>query len=529
MQADIRRDRIALNAQAALRHASLGQLTEAAACYGTIITLAPDIPEAHNNLGHVLEKQGHLPEAAASLRTAIGLKPGFPQAHYNLANVLEKQGHLDAAVSHYRTVIALQPDQPEAHNNLGYALGRLRSLDEAVVCLRWAIALNPRYAGAYNNLGYTLGELGRPAEAAECYRTAIAIDPAFHEAHNNLGLVLNEQGRTDEAVGCYRRALAIKPDFPEAHFHLGMALLARGEMAEGWAQYEWRWATADGIEEARHFAQPQWRGEDAAGRTVLIHAEQGFGDTLQFCRFASLVAERGLRIVMEVQPPLLRLLRGLPGVHRIVARGEELPDFDLHCPMLSLPPALNVTLATLPSAACYLQADQAQAAAWRMRLDQMKDARPRVGLVWAGALRASPALEAIDRRRSLPPERLAPLLELSGVHFTSLQKQGPDAPVCFPMTDFMPEMNDFADTAALIANLDLVISVDTAVAHMAAALGKPVWLLDRFDPCWRWLTGRTDSPWYPSLRIYRQRDPGDWDAVITEVARDLHSLGTNPR
>jgi hypothetical protein len=230
-------------------------------------------------------------------------------------------------------------------------------------------------------------------------------------------------------------------------------------------------------------------------------------------------------VILEVPKPLARLLRGLAGVDQVLVRGEALPEFDLHCPMLSMPLALGTTVETIPAAVPYLHADTAQAAAWQARLGAMGRAGPRVGLVWAGNSRAhSPTGAALDRRRSIAPERLAPLFEQPGLHFVSLQKDGPAAPAHFPLSDVMHELADFADTAAMVANLDLVISVDTSVAHLAAALGKPVWLLDRFDPCWRWLLGRRDSPWYPTLRLYRQPLPGDWDSVLAEVARDLHAF-----
>ncbi len=423
--------------------------------------------------------------------TAITVNPKAPSYHSNLGNVLKERGRLDEAVACYRRAIDLKLDFPEAHNNLGTALQEQRELDEAVAC----------------------------------YRRAIDLKPDYPEAHNNLGSALKEQGRLDDAVACYRMAIHLKPDFPQAHSNLALALLARGDLAAGWEEHEWRWQTLQMIKDRRIFAQPLWRGEAAAGRTLLIHAEQGFGDTLQFCRYARLAADRGLRVVMEVQQPLVRLLRTLACVDLVVGRGEELPDFDLQCPMLSMPLALGTTLATIPSAASYLRADEAQAAAWRTRLAVVANQGTRIGLVWAGNpiphLRVAATM---DRRRSIAPDRLAPLFDVSGAHFFSLQKDGPAAPEHFPLTDVMAEMGDFADTAALIANLDLVISVDTAVAHLAAALGKPVWLLDRFDPCWRWLTGRRDSPWYPTLRLYRQPRPGDWESVVTEVARDLQSL-----
>lgn len=270
---------------------------------------------------------------------------------------------------------------------------------------------------------------------------------------------------------------------------------------------------------------PQWRGEAAAGRTLLIHAEQGLGDTLQFCRYAPLAAERGLRIVLEVQKPLVRLLRSLPGIDRVVAQGEALPAFDLHCPMLSLPLALGTTLETIPGRTPYLHADGSGTADWRRRLDATTRPGLRIGVLWAGnAHSLTPRLALLDRRRSIAPARLAPVFDVPGVQFFGLQKDGPAAPDGFPLTDVMREMQDFADTAALVGTLDLVIAVDSAVAHLAGALGRPVWLLDRFDPCWRWPLGRTDSPWYPGLRIFRQAVPGDWDPVVAQVADELRSM-----
>ena len=263
----------------------------------------------------------------------------------------------------------------------------------------------------------------------------------------------------------------------------------------------------------RDFAQPQWRGEPAEGRTLLIHAEQGFGDTLQFCRLAPLAAARGLRVSWKCRGQCCACCKTCRASISASPRGEALPDFDLHCPMLSLPLALGTTLETIPAGVPYLHADAAKVADWQARL--AGGGRPEV------RASASPGQAIRDRLRpaasALAPDRLAPLFGLPGAHFFSLQKDGPAAPEHFPLTDFMDEMGDFADTAALIANLDLVVTVDNAIAHLAGALGKPVWLLDRFDPDWRWLAGRQDSPWYPTLRIFRQPRPGDWDAVIAGV------------
>ena len=510
---------------AALQHHQAGRLQDAERLYRQVLAVDPRNADGLHLLGMVACQMGRADQAADMITRAITINPTEASYHANLGIAFKQLGRLAEAAACYRRALTLWPDFPEAHNSLGNVLGDQGRPDEAAACFRRALALRPDYPEAQNNLGTVLQEQGRLDEAVGCFRKALALRPDYAEARGNLGNALRVQGRLDEADTCFRRALQLRPDDPEAHYDLALLLLARGDMAAGWQEYEWRWNRSEAMQARRNFAPPQWRGEAAAGRTLLIHAEQGFGDTLQFCRYARLAADRGLRVVMEVQQPLVRLLRTLACVDLVVGRGEELPDFDLHCPMLSLPLALGTTVTTIPAAASYLHADPLQVAAWRTRLAAMANQGPRIGLAWAGnPCRHSPALAAVDRRRSIAPERLAPLFDLPGVQFFSLQKGGPAAPGHVPLTDCMDEMADFADTAALIANLDLVISVDTAVAHLAAALGKPVWLLDRFDPCWRWLTGRRDSPWYPTLRLYRQPRPGDWESVVTEVARDLQSL-----
>jgi tetratricopeptide (TPR) repeat protein len=496
-----------------------GRPDEAIGCYRRALDLSPDFLEAQNNLGNVLRELGRLDEAAACYRAVLDVRPDSPEVANNLGIVLDEQGRLDEAVACYRRVLALRPHLPEAHNNLGHALDRQGRLDEAIACFRGALGVRPDFPRAHYNLGNTLAAQRRLDEAVTCYDKALSLTPDYPEAHNNRGKVLREQGRLDEAVAALRRAVDLKPDFADAHGNLAIALLARGDWTAGWQEYEWRWKTPPMIKARRDFAQPQWRGQAAEGQTLLVHAEQGLGDTVQFCRYASLAAARGLRVVVEVQKPLVRLLRGLPGVDAVVGRGETLPDFDLHCPMLSMPLALGTTLATIPRTSAYLHADEAQVAAWRTRLATGTGQGPRIGLVWAGSAKL-----ASDARRSVAPGRLAPLFGVPRLQFFSLQKAGPPAPGSFPLTDFMNEMEDFADTAALVTALDLVISVDTAVAHLAAALGKPVWLLDRFDPDWRWFAGQRNSPWYPTLRRYRQPHHGDWDSVLAEVVHDLRSL-----
>jgi tetratricopeptide (TPR) repeat protein len=554
-----------------------GDLDQAVECYRKAIALEPDHLNAHNNLGNVLQLQGHLDQAVECYRKVIAIKPDHPDAHYKLGVALQqRQGHLDEAVECHRKAIALQPDHPDAYSNLGSALvdqghadealdcyrradnnlgkalykkGQMDQaaqcfrraiaikpddpdaysrlgcvldekghLDQAVACFRRAIALQPDHLNAHSNLGSTLQRQGHLDQAIECYRKAIAIKPDHADAHHSLALALHTQEHLDQAVECYRKVLAIEPDNADAHHNLAFALLTRGDLAEGWKEYEWRWRGSQMV--PRGFIEPQWQGEAAEGKTLLVHVEQGFGDAIQFCRYAPLAAARGLRVIVEAREPLIRLFRSLPKIHDVVVRGKELPHFDLHCPMMSMPLALGTTLGNIPSVVPYLYADEAQVANWRTRLAAMGKHGPRIGLVWAG----SSGMKA-NNERSLPSDRigrlLGPLLDLPGMRFFSLQKDGPKAPEELSLTDLMDEVNDFADTAALIASLDLVISVCTSTAHLAGALGKPVWVLNRFNSHWCWFRGRSDSPWYPTLRLYRQPRPGDWDSVLAYVARDL--------
>ncbi|WP_158258631.1 tetratricopeptide repeat protein [Rhodopila globiformis] len=531
--------------------AAQGRLDDAAACYRRAAGLGPGDPGLHAALGEAWLRLGRLDEAAACFeresvpaalwarlgnlrmaggetdaaiacyQRALGIDPGCIDAHNNLGNALVASRQWDAAIASFRQALALRPDFAEAANNLGNAFKESGDLDAAIGCYRQAVGLTPAYAEAHYNLANALRAHGQPGEAVIGFVKAIALRPDFIDAYVNLGGLLADEKLLDRALACYDRAIALAPQLTEAHFNRALALLAKGDLAAGWREYEWRWRMPAMIAASPHFTQPRWQGEAAAGRTLLIHAEQGFGDTLQFCRYAPLAAARGLRVILSVPQPLVRLLRTLPGVEQVVAEDDQPPAFDFQCPMLSLPLAFGTTLATIPGDVPYLHADAALAARWQQRLAAATGPGLRVGLVWAGSSRNDPALAAVDGRRSIAPERLRALAGLDGIQLVSLQKDGPAAPADLRLADCMAEVTDFADTAALVAGLDLVVSVDTAVAHLAAAMGKPVWLLDRFDSCWRWLTGRRDSPWYPSLRLYRQRHPGDWGGVIGAVRHDL--------
>jgi len=506
---------------------ALGRPAEAEASYREALRLRPNFPEAHSNLGTALHALGRLAEAEASCQEALRLQPDYPEAHYNLGVALNDLDRPAEAEASYREALRLRPNFPEAHSNLGNALYVLGRLAEAEASYREALRLRPNFPEAHSNLGNALNDLGRPAEAEASYRAALRLRPNFPEAHSNLGNALNNLVRPAEAEASCREALRLRPDYPEAHYNLGRTLLLAGRFEEGWKEYEWRWMTKMFSIVARDFSAPLWKGEAIGNRTILLHAEQGFGDTLQFCRYAALMAS-GARIILEVQAPLLRLMSRLPGVTQIIARGDRLPPFDLHCPLMSLPHIFGTTLDTIPARTPYLSADRTLVANWQERLVGLDGLR--IGLVWAGAQWLNVAgAAAVAGRRSIALKSLAALGEVSGVRFVSLQKGEPAAQAAdsshgLTLYDFTTDLHDFEDTAALIVNLDLVVSVDTAVAHLAGALGKPVWLLNHFETSWRWLLNRDDSPWYPTLRQFRQPRPDDWNSVVCAARQALQRL-----
>jgi Flp pilus assembly protein TadD len=505
--------------------AAQGRHAEAVATYRRALKLQANYPDACNNLGLAYKALGKLPEAEARFRAAITFKPDFAEAHANLGIVLAAQGRAADAEASYRAALRLKPGSREALNNLGVLLSDQGRWSEAESLLREALRLDPDAPDAYRNLGAVLTHLKRAAEAEPMLRLAARLAPEAPEAHFNLGAALHELRRLGEADQAYREALRLRPDFADAHNNRAYTLLLAGRYGEGWREYEWRWRTKHMAGGVRGFAAPQWLGEPLDGRTILLHAEQGLGDTLQFCRYAPLIDGDG-KVIIEVQPPLKRLLASLPGGVEVVARGEPLPSFDLHCPLMSLPLALGDALDAIPAYVPYLSAGSEAAAHWRERLAAVPGA-PRVGLVWAGNSHLGfPEYAAVDARRSILLTDMAPLAELPGVRFFSLQKGPPAAQAAAPppgmvLTDFTAGLEDFADTAALIDGLDLVISVDTSVAHLAGAMGKPVWVLNRYDTCWRWLLNRNDSPWYPTLRLFRQPASGDWRSVMQAVAKAL--------
>ena len=508
----------------------LGEPDAALAALDQAIVLRPDHAETHYDRGRVLRELQRPQEALASYDRALALKPAYPEALSNRGNALTDLKRYEEALASYGQALALKPDYAEALSNQMLTLKALRRPEEALASCDRALALQPDYAEGHNNRGGALYEFQRLEEALESYDCALALKPDYMEAHLNRAVLLQQLRRLPEAMKSYDRALALRPDDAEANFNQAMCRLTLGDYARGWPQYEARWRAKQFEAGVRVFDAPLWLGgEDIAGRTILLHAEQGLGDALQFCRYAALVAERGARVVLEVYPALQRLMQRLPGVDQVIARGAPLPAYDLHAPLMSLPLALGRP----PEADSepYLSADPADVAKWAQRL--AGEGGLKVGLCWAGGVRPDqPIANAIDKRRSLTLKTCAPLADIEGVRLFSLQKGPPAAELAQiagewpgpPIVDWAEALEDFADTAALVANLDLVIACDTSTAHLAGGLGRPLWLLNRFDACWRWLDGREDSPWYPSARLFTQESSGDWNGVTARVRSELETL-----
>ena len=574
----------------AAAHVMNGRLADAERVMRRAVEVWPDLPHLHSNLGNVLRDLGRLQDAERSLRAALRLHPQYPDLHNNYGVVLVDLGRRHAAERSFRRALQHQPDHASARHNLGrslheagrhgeavqafddllrahpglagghcdlgVALRSLGNLERARSSLLEALRIEPGLVPARMALGGVLHDLGRATEAADQFRavteawpgtaeahlglgvavnllgrfadaeasltTALRQRPDLPEAYNSLGDTLRNMRRLDEATVALQAALRLRPTYPEAQVSLAFVHLQAGRYAEGWRLHEARWGAGPWRKRTRP-AGPAWRGERLDGRRLLLLAEQGLGDTLQFCRYASLIPPGG-RIVLQVQAPLVRLLRSLAGVEAVYAPTDMPAQSDVQQSLMSLPHIFGTTLDTVPTGIPYLRADPSQVAAWRDRLSSLPGLR--VGLVWAG----DPSMAA-DSRRSLTLAELAPLAPLDGVSYVSLQLgalAGQRAPAGLSLHDVAGQLSDFADTAAAVSALDLIIAVDTAVIHLAGALGRPAWLLNRFDTCWRWLAAGDSSPWYPTLRLFRQPAPGDWATVLQNVRDALQDLARNP-
>ncbi len=484
-----------------------------------LLAKIPDDPDALALLALVAADQGQVDEAMGWATRAVAAGPQSAGAHYMMGRLHETQDRLAEAESSYRRAVALAPAHARAHNNLGAVLHLQGRLAEALESYRRAVELDPDLPEANHNFA----SLGRDPlafeRAAEGLRRRLAAQPRDAASWNILGNACRELGRHAEAIDAYERAIAIDPQFADAHFSLGQVLLQCGDYRRGWQEFEWRLRTQALGEPARRFAEPVWHGRETA-HTVLLHAEQGLGDTIQFARFAALVAPRCGAVVLECAPRLKTLFEGMKNAPLVVARGDPLPPFGMHAPLMSVPALLGTTLETIPWSGPYLAPLPVRVINWR-RAFRKRRRHLNVGLCWAGRPESSD-----DRNRSTTLAQLAPLAAVPEVAFFSLQlgeaaAQAAQPPAGMQMHDLSSKQADFADSAALIGFMDLVITVDTSVAHCAGAMGRPTWVLLARAADWRYHVGRDDMPWYPTMRLFRQEKDGDWSAPVAKMAAEL--------
>jgi tetratricopeptide (TPR) repeat protein len=577
-----------------------GKLAEAIECYQTSLRIKPDNAEAHYNFGVALYARGEREAAILRFHQALAYNPDYVeaidmleevlaeaqklafagdqtpgqpslllygQAHYNLGVVRARRGQIEEALSHYREALRFNPDSMETHNNIANLLHQRGQWNEAVASFHQALRCRPDCAEAYANLGSSLIRLGRLEEAVTSYRQALRIKPHFAEAYNNLGEAFKELGQLDQALASFEQALRLKPDFAASRWNRSLLWLLHGDFVRGWPEYEWRW-TQLGVR-PRSFPQPLWDGSALNGRVILLHAEQGLGDTLHFIRYVPMVKEHGGKVIVECQPELTRLLSDFPGIAQLVGRRGPLPPFDVQAPLLSLPRIFSTSPAAIPASVPYLHADPKLVDHWRRKMSDvrcpMSDVKTtssdighrtsdightsdigrglRIGIAWQG----SPTYR-YDRQRSVPLANFARLAKVPGVQLISLQK-GPGTEQLsvvscqlsdnwqlatdnwqlttdnFPVLDLGHDLDEssgaFMDTAAVMRNLDLVICSDTVIPHLAGALAVPVWLALSLVPDWRWLLQREDSPWYPTMRLFRQTRCDNWDDVFDRITEEL--------
>jgi Flp pilus assembly protein TadD len=495
----------------------MGRFTDAIAAYQRGLSMQPDHVPSLDGLAVTLGLLNRPAQAVSLLRRAVELEPNDFQLHHNLAIALRNMGQTGEAIATLRRAAALGPDAAEPHHELAMLLYLSGDIDGAIASYRSAL----RYGDApeiHNNLGAALQAAGDIPGAAAEYRKAVDLRPDYHEAHDNLGAVLRLLERFDEAEAAFLRALELRPDYASAHWNLARLRLMRGDWAGGWPEYDWRWKVREFNPPQVLSSKPRWDGGDLNGKRILLYTEQGFGDTIHFARYVPLAAQRGGKVLLYCQPELLPLLKGVAGVDAAAAVGQHVPesDFDVHFPLLSLPGLFKTTLDNVPADVPYIRAAPAAVERWRSRVPA--DGRRKIGLVWTGGPKPP--------GRSVTPAMLAGLAEAGNAWFCSLQKDYEPGSVLGGMeiADWPDETKDFFNTAALIENLDLVISVDTSVAHLAGAMGKPVWVLLKWEADWRWMLDRADTPWYPTMRLFRQKTPGDWTAPISELASALKQL-----
>ncbi len=500
----------------------LGKLDEAIADYNRAIALAPGIFGFYNNRGGAFLRKKQVSQALSDFKRAIELAPNFADAHCGHGNVLVDLKHYEEALAAYDNALSLKPDLENAWLGRGNAFVGLKRYDDALAAYSKALSFEPALESAWLGRGNVFCDLKRSDEAFAAYDKALALKPDLAEAWLGRGNVFRELKRFDEAFAAYDKALALEPACAQAHYNEGLLRLSLGEMESGWRKCEYRWETQQYSAGKRNFLQPLWLGDsNIKDKIILLHAEQGLGDTLLACRYIPKVAALGAQVILEVQSPLKSLLRGFEGVSMLIGRGEEIPHFDIHCPLMSLPLAFQTTIETIPSAVPYISVRKNAVEKWRAKLSAQK---LKVGIAWAG----NPVFGG-DRDRSILLKNILPVTRIDGIEYCSLQKDlrhGDEE-----LLNANPyvvrvdkEINDFQDTAAIMMCLDLVISSDTSIVNLAGALGRPVWVLLPFMSDWRWLLDRDDTPLYPTARLFRQANAGDWRTVVGDVCTALRQL-----
>jgi Flp pilus assembly protein TadD len=491
-------------------------LPEAVAAYQRALSIQPNHVGALNGLGNTFRMLKEHDRAITEFQQALHVEPAQVQTHHNLGMALLEKGLVPQAVGVFRRTLEFDPRSQRTYTSLLQALADLGENAAALETAQRAVKFFPNDAQFHADLGRFFFVTDRAEEAVAAYQNAVELDPAQVTAHNNLGNALRQLGRFAEAKTEFARCLALEPDFAAAHWNMSLIRLLEADLPGAWEEYEWR-LTVPELSIKHDFKQPRWDGSDLNGRRILLHAEQGFGDAIHFARYAPLVARRGGHVIIACHPELVWVLQGVEGVRQCVSLSQINVEFDVHCPLMSLPHVFRTTLDTVPAGVPYIRADGARAARWRARM--AGDARKMVGLFWSGH-------RMPDHRRSARLVEWAELGQLKNVRWISLQK-GPGAaeaktpPAGMEIDDWTVELIDFSDTAALMETLDLVITIDSAAAHLAGAMGKPVWLLLPRVPTWRWMLDRGDSPWYPTMRIFRQERLGDWQSVIHRVVESL--------
>lgn len=476
--------------------------------------------DTHNIIQLALQhhEEGNLHEAERLYREILKVQPYNCDA-LNLIGVLFSQGgQYDDSINYIKKSLEYNPNNAGAYNNLGTSYQGKYQMKEAIFCYKKAIEIDPHFINAYYNLGAAYQDMGQLDEAIAWYQKVLLLEPHLVNAYYNLGIALRDRGSIDEAINCYQKALQYDPDNAYAHFNMSLVYLLSGKFKEGWKEFDWRWKIENFRQ--RSFIQPQWDGSDIADKRILLYAEDGFGDTIQFIRYIPYFKDLRAKILIECQSELFSLINNLQGHDRVIAQGEQLPEFDLHCSLLRLPAIFDTTIENIPSSEPYISVKPALVKKWKDKM-QSDGSRVKIGLVWAGSPREGKLLN-----RSCSFELFLPLFQLDNAEFYSLQKgqaaqQAKIPPEDIKLIDLTENLTNFSDTAALIENLDLVISVDTAVAHLAGAIGKPVWTLVSFPPDWRWLLNREDSPWYPTMRLFRQQQSKFWEPVMARLSEEL--------